>query len=90
MANHKSAIKRIRQSARRYERNKAARSRLRTRLKDFQSAVASNDSHEVESLLNPTVSLVDKAVQKGVLHRNKANRLKSSITKAANGLRAGA
>lgn len=83
MANHKSALKRIRQTARRYDRNRATRSRLRSRIKAFQTAV-STDADEAAGLLGPTISLVDKAVQKGVLHRNKANRMKSSLAKAAN------
>lgn len=84
MANHKSAMKRIRQTARRSERNKASTSRLRTTLKTFRAAAATTDSSEVGSLLNPAVSLVDKAVQKGILHRNKADRIKSSLAKSAN------
>lgn len=84
MANHKSALKRIRQTACRYERNKAGRSRLRTKLKSFHSAVAANNKEEVEQQLGPTVSLVDKSAQKGVLHRNKANRIKRSLHIAAN------
>ncbi len=90
MANHKSAIKRIRQTARRYERNKATRSSLRTNLKKFRATAASSNSNEVSGLLNPTISLVDKAVQKGVIHRNKANRIKSSLAKAANAANPGA
>ena len=84
MANHKSAMKRIRQTARRYERNKAGRTQLRSRLKAFHAAAAGASKDEVGALLNPTVSLVDKSVQKGILHRNKANRIKSSLTQAAN------
>ena len=57
---------------------------MRTNVKRFRAAAASNDSNEVGSLLSPTISLVDKAVQKGVIHRNKANRIKSSLAKAAN------
>lgn len=89
MANHKSAIKRIRQTARRYERNRAARSRLRTALKAF-GAAAENSGGEAGALLNPTISLVDKSVQKGILHRNKANRIKSALAKAANKAQAAA
>ena len=84
MANHKSAIKRIRQTARRYERNKTGRTQLRSKVKAFRAAAAATSNDEVGALLNPTVSLVDKSVQKGILHRNKANRIKSSLAKAAN------
>ena len=84
MANHKSAIKRIRQTAQRTARHRAHRSRLRTQLKTFRAAVSAENESEVGALLGPTFSLVDKAVQKGILHRNKANRLKSSLARAAN------
>ena len=84
MANHKSAIKRIRQTARRTDRTKAHRSRLRTQLKTFRAAADSGGQEEVGKLLGPTISMVDKAVQKGVFHRNKGNRLKSSLALAAN------
>ena len=84
MANHKSAIKRIRQTARRSERNTASKSRLRTQIKAFHSASAAQDKDQVGALVTPTTSMVDKAVQKGILHRNKANRIKSSLARAAN------
>ncbi len=84
MANHKSAIKRIRQTAHRTERHKAHQSRLRTQLKAFRTAASTESEGQVGELLGPTISLVDKAVQKGILHRNKANRLKSSLALAAN------
>lgn len=86
MANHKSAMKRIRQTERRYERNKANKSRLRTQLKAFHQAADEGSKEEVDSLLAPTISLVDKSVQKGILHKNKGSRLKSSVTMAANRL----
>ena len=79
MANHKSAMKRIRQTERRYERNKANKSRLRTQLKAFHQAASEGSREAVDELLVPTISLVDKSVQKGILHRNKGNRLKSSV-----------
>ncbi len=84
MANHKSAIKRIRQTAHRNERNTATRSRLRSQIKNFRKAVEAGEKEQVGKLLGPTVSLVDKAAQKGVLHKKKAARVKSSLTIAAN------
>lgn len=83
MANHKSAIKRIRQTATRTARNRTHRSRLRSQVKAFQAAASAGDASKVGELLGPTIGLVDKSVQKGILHRNKANRMKSSLTKAA-------
>ena len=84
MANHKSAIKRIRQTTQRTERHRAHRSGLSTQLKKFRTAVSQQDTGRVGELLGPTVGVVDKAVQKGILHRNKGNRLKSSLCLAAN------
>ena len=89
MANHKSAIKRIRQTATRTARKKAHRTRLRTQLKAFRAAVSKGDASEVATQLGPTISLVDKGVQKGILHRNKGNRMKASLTVAANDAAAG-
>lgn len=83
MANHKSAIKRTRQTAKRNERNTARRSALRTEVKKFYKAVADGNQEEAEKLLPQTVGLYDRAAQKGVVHRNKAARAKSAMTRAA-------
>ena len=84
MANHKSAFKRMRQTAKRTARNRAAKSQLRTKLKRYRAALASHEGAPPEDLVRSTVGLVDRSVRKGVLHRNKGNRLKSSIMIAAN------
>ena len=84
MANHKSALKRIRQTAKRTARNRAAKSQLRTKLKEFRASLASDSDGPNEDLVRATVGLVDRSVRKGILHRNKGNRLKSSVMLAAN------
>ncbi len=84
MANHKSALKRIRQTARRTARNRAAKSQLRTKLRHFREALASGEGAVASDLVSSTVGMVDRSVRKGVLHRNKGNRLKSQIMTAAN------
>jgi small subunit ribosomal protein S20 len=86
MANHKSAEKRIRQNARRNEINRSNRSKLRTSIKKLRTAVASHDKSGSSELLNPTVSLIDKAVNKGIIHKNTAARYKSRLTKHVNDL----
>ena len=72
MANHKSAEKRIRQNEKRKTINRANRSKLRTQIKKLRTAVAGADKTASNELLGPTVSLIDKAVNKGVLHKNTA------------------
>jgi small subunit ribosomal protein S20 len=86
MANHKSAEKRMRQNARRNEINRSNRSKLRTSIKKLRAAVAGHDKSGSTELLNPTVSLIDKAVNKGIIHKNTAARYKSRLTKHVNDL----
>jgi small subunit ribosomal protein S20 len=81
MANHKSALKRVRQNAKRKEINRANRSKLRTQVKKLRGALALSDKSASTELLNPTVSLIDKAVNKGIIHRNTAARYKSRLTR---------
>jgi len=84
MPNHKSAEKRVRQSERRRVVNRTNRTKLRTSIKKFRSALKGSDAGQVGALLPQTVSEIDKAVQKGVLHRNAAARHKSRLTARAN------
>ena len=81
MANHKSAEKRVRQNAKRNEINRSNRSKLRTSIKKLRGAIAGHDKKDSTELLNPTVSLIDKAVNKGLIHKNTAARYKSRLTK---------
>ncbi len=86
MANHKSAEKRVRQNAKRNEINRANRSKLRTSIKKLRAAVTGHDKGTSTELLAPTVALIDKAVNKGVIHKNTAARYKSRLTKHVNGM----
>jgi small subunit ribosomal protein S20 len=86
MPNHKSAEKRVRQTAKRKEVNTRNRSKLRTQIKKLRSALASGDKKQSQELLQPTISLIDKSVNKGVLHRNTAARYKSRLTSHVNEL----
>lgn len=85
MANHKSALKRVRQNEKRKEINRSNRSKLRTSIKKVRAAVVAHDKAAGEVLLS-TVSLIDKAVNKGIIHRNTAARHKSRLTKHVNAL----
>jgi small subunit ribosomal protein S20 len=80
MANHKSAIKRMRQTDRKNEVNSRNRGTLRTQIKKLRTAVDTGDSASAKNILNETVSVIDKSVQKGVLHKNAAARHKSRLT----------
>jgi len=90
LANHKSAMKRARQNIKRNERNRQQRSRLKTTLKQLEEAIAENNSEEAQSRLLVSVRLLDKIASKGLIHKNKAARKKSNLTKKVNQLAAGA
>ena len=81
MANHKSAEKRARQNKKRNEINRSSRSKLRTQRKKLRAAVSASDKNLSGELLIPTVSVIDKAVNKGLIHKNTAARYKSRLTK---------
>lgn len=84
MPNHKSAEKRMRQNEKRKQINRSNRTRVRTAIKKLRVELESGDSKELKTLLPATVSTIDKAVQKGVLHKNTAARYKSRLTTNAN------
>lgn len=80
MANSKQAEKRIRQSRIRRDRNRAAKSELRSSIKRLRSA-ADSDPAAARELLPGTLSLIDVTARKGVIHANAAARRKSRLTK---------
>lgn len=84
MPNHKSAEKRVRQNEKRRIVNRNNRGRLRTGIKKLRGALAAGEGGQAQELLPETISLIDKAVQKGVLHRNAAARFKSRLTHRVN------
>ena len=86
MAHSKSARKRVKNNELARDRNRAQRSRLRTQLKKFRLAVQESDSAKVGELLTPTLSMLDHSWSAGLLHRNTASRLKSRMTRAAQGV----
>jgi small subunit ribosomal protein S20 len=86
MANHPSAEKRHRQSLRRAARNQAVRSHVRTAVKKARQAVDVGDKQAVAEAVKSASRTLDKAVAKGVLHRNNAARRISRLAKAANKL----
>lgn len=78
MANHKSAIKRIRQTATRTKRNTGRISRIKTFIKKFISSLG---SPEVASAFSSAQSEIQKGVSKGVLHKNAASRKVARLSK---------
>ena len=81
MANHKSAEKRVRQNTKRNDINRSNRSKLRTQRKKLRGTITAADKNGSGELLNPTVSLIDKAVNKGLIHKNTAARHKSRLSR---------
>ena len=84
MPNHKSAKKRVRQNESRNLINRMNRSRVRTAVKKLRSSLKANDNTQVQELYPATVSIIDKMVNKGILHRNTAARYKSRLTARVN------
>jgi small subunit ribosomal protein S20 len=86
MANTKSALKRVRQTERRTERNRAAKSRIKTLRRKLGDVTSGGKPEEVQAALSELSSVVDKAAKRGVIHRNKADNLKrKAARKAASG-----
>ncbi|MCD8120074.1 MAG: 30S ribosomal protein S20 [Lachnospiraceae bacterium] len=86
MANIKSAKKRILVSNKRYEKNKAIRSQVKTAMKKVHAAVDAGDKQAANAALTSAISTIDKACTKGVYHKNNAARKVSHLTKAVNTL----
>jgi small subunit ribosomal protein S20 len=84
----KSVLKRAAQSNQRAEVNRANRTRVRTMMKRLRIALTAGDATAAANLLQPTVSAIDQAISKGVLHENTANRYKSRLTLAYNQVKA--
>lgn len=81
MANHFSALKRIRQSRKRAELNKARRTVLRHKIRGLRRAMAAGDAAKANELLPDVVSTIDKIKKKGVIKPNSADRFKSRLMK---------
>ncbi len=84
MANIKSAIKRIRSNERKRGYNRIVRSRARTMVKKTRQLIESGQLDEARAMMVQAVSALDKAANKGVIHRNKAARQKSRLMKQLN------
>jgi small subunit ribosomal protein S20 len=83
VANIKSQIKRIKTNAVRTERNKAVKSELKTWIRKFREAAAAGDTDAAKDALKVASTKLDKAVSKGVIHKNQAANKKSAMAKKA-------
>jgi len=87
MANHFSALKRARQTEKRTTRNRQNTSSLRTSLRSMRESLEKGDKAAAAQTYRETVSALDKAIQKGVLHENTASRYKSRLSARLNALK---
>lgn len=86
MPNIKSAKKRVLLTKVANEKNKAAKSVLRTNLKKFDAALAEGNREQADSAYKVAVKTVDESVKKGILHKNNAAHKKSSMTLKLNNM----
>ena len=87
MANHKSAIKRIRQNEKKRMRNKSVRTLLRTRFNQFENAIKEGDVAQAETLFRNAESALHRAASKGIIPRSRAARKTGRLAAQLNTLR---
>ena len=86
MANHKDALKRIRQNAKQRTRNRHYRTMMRSQIKKVRAAIDSGDSTVAQSELTSAVSMIQRVAQKGIIHRRQAARRVSRLAQAVNSI----
>ena len=86
MANHPSALKRMRQSARRRARNRIVRTKVKTQIKKLLRTVEEKSPEQAQEALRLSASLLHKSVSKGVHHRNTASRQIGRLARKVNAL----
>ncbi len=86
MANHKSAIKKMRQDEVRRIRNKGYRTRFRNVVKKVEAAINGRDKETAQQAFQEAVSVIDTIASKGIIHKNTAARKKSRLAKRINAL----
>ena len=86
MANIKSQIKRIKTNEKARQRNVAVKSALKTSVRRFRTAADAGDAEAAQAALTVASKALDKAVSKGVIHKNQAANRKSGMAKQAAGL----
>lgn len=86
MANTQSAKKAIRNSYRKWLRNRHVKGQMRSAIKSVRNAIAAGDFEQAQALMPHAARELDKAAKKKVIHKNKAARLKSRLMKQINAL----
>lgn len=86
MANIKSAIKRVDTNSKKHNQNVQFKSDMRSQIKHVEKLVRANELDKAKAALQTTIKRIDKAVQKGAVHKNNGNRQKSRLTKKVNQL----
>jgi small subunit ribosomal protein S20 len=89
MANHVSSLKRARQTETKTAANRANKTKLRSSLRTLREAIVAGDKKTIAATFSETVSILDKSVQKGVLHKNTASRYKSRLNARVKALATG-
>ncbi|MBN9502477.1 MAG: 30S ribosomal protein S20 [Armatimonadetes bacterium 55-13] len=84
MANKRSSKKDLRRIAKRTVRNKGTKTALKTYVKKVKATAATGETAAVQAALTTAVKALDKAAQRGIIHKNQAARRKSRAAKAAN------
>jgi small subunit ribosomal protein S20 len=90
VANIKSQIKRIKTNEKARQRNQAVKSSLKTAIRKTREAIEAGDTAKAEELARAASRQLDKAVSKGVIHKNQAANKKSALSKKVNDLSADA
>jgi len=80
----KSAKKRVKVTEKRTALNRKYKDEYKTAIRDFKEIIDEGNVEKAEAQLKETIKVVDKAVGKGIIHKNKANRKKSQFTKMVN------
>ncbi len=86
MANHKSAIKRARQSEEQRVRNRSRKTRMKNVIRSLEEAIDSKSQENAGEQLRQAVSVIEKTAAKGVIHKNTASRKISRLTRRVNAL----
>ena len=84
MPNIKSVMKDVKKSRERHQRNIAVKSKIKTYVKKAKATIETGDAEATKQAISTVVSVIDRAAEKGIIHKNAAARRKSRVMRAAN------